>query len=146
MASPYNNGFTPTSTLPSSRNDADKFRSLLRSVLQLLWRNILRRTLSAVASIASVLLTGVRAGTLLSESQRQQPRPQPTSILVVETLLRLLRHNLAPQRVCSVPHFLAAFWVLVLLWGERWNFHAKVAHCHWDHWEKWVSLKRLIDE
>ncbi len=60
-------------------------------------------------------------------------------MLVLERVLRLLRHNLAPQRVISVPHFLAAFWVLVFLWGERWNFHAKVAHCHWDHWEKWVS-------
>ncbi|EPE05831.1 cell division control protein [Ophiostoma piceae UAMH 11346] len=139
MASPYNNGFRPSSALPSSPHDADDFGSLFINVIQLLWRYILRRTLSVAASVGSVLLTGTRASTLLRESRRRRARPQPTTIMVAETLLRLLRHNLAPQRVFSVPHFLAAFWVLVLLWGERWNFHAKVAHCHWDHWEKWPA-------
>ncbi|CAK7208382.1 hypothetical protein SBRCBS47491_000073 [Sporothrix bragantina] len=154
MASPYSNGYTPSSSGPppraatnrnlhfdpSSHNgSSDDLGALMLNVLRLLWGYCIRKILSTGASVGSLLLTGTRASTLLRDSRRRRPRPQPAAIVVAETLLRLVRHNLAPQRVFSVPHFVAAFWVLVMLWGERWNFHAKVAHCHWDHWEKWPA-------
>ncbi|CAK7239954.1 MAG: hypothetical protein STHCBS139747_001389 [Sporothrix thermara] len=154
MASPYSNGYTPSSSGPPPRaaanrnlhfnpssNDgsSDDLGALMLNVLRLLWGYSIRKILGAAVSVGSVLLTGMRASTLLRDSQRRRPRPQPAAIVAVETLLRLVRHNLAPQRVFSVPHFLVVFWVLVMLWGERWNFHAKVAHCHWDHWEKWPA-------
>lgn len=147
MATPYSNGYTPSSSSgPSRRLDLDTSSSsnddlgaLFLSVLKLLWGYSIRKLLAAAASIGSVLLTGTRASTLLRDSRRRRPRPQPLAIMAAETLLRLVRHNLAPQRIFSVPHFLVAFWVLVLLWGERGNFHAKVMHCHWDHWEKWPA-------
>ncbi|CAK7198669.1 hypothetical protein SEUCBS139899_001333 [Sporothrix eucalyptigena] len=150
MASPYSNGYAPSSGPPRasanrnfhfdpSNSSTDDLGALMLNVLRLLWRYSIRRILGAAASVGSLLLTGTRASTLLNDSRRRRTRPQPAAIMIAETLLRLVRHNLAPQRVFSVPHFLAAFWVLVLLWGERGNFHAKVAHCHWDHWEKWPA-------
>ncbi|KAH8899415.1 putative frost protein [Thozetella sp. PMI_491] len=51
--------------------------------------------------------------------------------------LRRLRQNLAPHRLLSFPHLLVAFWVLVMLWGERWVFHSRVESCHWSNWENW---------
>ncbi|CAK7268444.1 hypothetical protein SEPCBS57363_003099 [Sporothrix epigloea] len=153
MASPYSNGYTPSSgpppSTPGNRNyrfnppshsgSSDDLGALTLNVLRLLWGYGVRRAVGATLSVGSLLLTGTRASTLLHDSQRRRPRPQPAAIVAAETLLRLVQHNLAPQRVFSVPHFLAAFWVLVMLWGERWNFHAKVSRCHWDHWEKWPA-------
>ncbi|CAK7274065.1 hypothetical protein SEPCBS119000_005979 [Sporothrix epigloea] len=153
MASPHSNGYRPNPGpphgAPADRNfrfepashggSSDDLGALTLNVLRLLWGHGVRRAVGATFSVGSLLLTGTRASTLLQDSQRRRPRPQPAAIVAAETLLRLVQHNLAPQRVFSVPHFLAAFWVLVMLWGERWNFHAKVARCHWDHWEKWPA-------
>ncbi|KIH88436.1 manganese ion homeostasis protein [Sporothrix brasiliensis 5110] len=149
MATPYSNGYTPSSGPrrgPGNRHSDfdpnasdDDLGALVLNVLRLLWNYSVRRIFGAAVSIGSVLLTGTRASTLLRDSRRRRPRPQPLAIIAAETLLRLVRHSLAPQRIFSVPHFLVAFWVLVLLWGERGNFHAKVMHCHWDHWEKWPA-------
>lgn len=48
-----------------------------------------------------------------------------------------LRRNLTSRRLWSFPHLVVVFWVLILLWGERWVFDSKVASCDWDHWEDW---------
>lgn len=51
-----------------------------------------------------------------------------------------IRRNMVPRRVFSFPHFLFLFWMVILLWGERWLFDSKVQKCDWGKWEKWVSL------
>ncbi|KJK80068.1 hypothetical protein H634G_04307 [Metarhizium anisopliae BRIP 53293] len=48
-----------------------------------------------------------------------------------------IRRNLTLRRLLSFPHFLFLFWVVILLWGERWVFDSKVAKCDWESWEKW---------
>lgn len=56
-----------------------------------------------------------------------------------DRILTRIRVNLSARRVLSFPHVLVLFWVVILLWGERWVFDSKVANCDWDHWEDWVS-------
>jgi hypothetical protein len=51
-----------------------------------------------------------------------------------------VRRNLAPARLLSFPHLLVLFWIIIILWGERWVFDSKVDDCDWDHWENWVRL------
>lgn len=51
-----------------------------------------------------------------------------------------IRVNLSARRLLSLPHVLLLFWMVILLWGERWVFDSKVARCDWDHWEDWVSF------
>ncbi|KAG6017514.1 hypothetical protein E4U54_006799 [Claviceps lovelessii] len=48
-----------------------------------------------------------------------------------------IRRNMVPRRVFSFPHFLFLFWMVILLWGERWLFDSKVQKCDWGKWEKW---------
>ncbi|KAG5921293.1 hypothetical protein E4U42_005918, partial [Claviceps africana] len=48
-----------------------------------------------------------------------------------------IRRNLVARRVFSFPHFLLLFWMVILLWGERWVFDSKVQRCEWRNWEKW---------
>ncbi|KAG6099395.1 hypothetical protein E4U31_004406 [Claviceps sp. LM219 group G6] len=48
-----------------------------------------------------------------------------------------IRRNLVARRVLSFPHFLFLFWMVILLWGERWVFDSKVQRCDWENWEKW---------
>ncbi|KAG6010014.1 hypothetical protein E4U21_000455 [Claviceps maximensis] len=48
-----------------------------------------------------------------------------------------IRRNLVARRVLSFPHFLFLFWMVILLWGERWVFDSKVQRCDWANWEKW---------
>lgn len=55
------------------------------------------------------------------------------------TISTRIRVNLSARRLLSFPHALLVFWVVILLWGERWVFDSKVARCDWDHWEDWVS-------
>ncbi|KAI0151555.1 hypothetical protein GGR57DRAFT_492870 [Xylariaceae sp. FL1272] len=50
-----------------------------------------------------------------------------------------LRRNMVRRRLLSFPHLLAALWIVVLLWGERWLFVTKVQSCDWDHWEDWPA-------
>jgi hypothetical protein len=54
---------------------------------------------------------------------------------------RNLRRELAPRRLFSLPHILVAFWLLLLLWGERWVFATRVQRCRWDQWENWVGCR-----
>ncbi|RYP59461.1 hypothetical protein DL769_008520 [Monosporascus sp. CRB-8-3] len=57
------------------------------------------------------------------------------------------RRNMTRRRLLSFPHLIVALWVIVLLWGERWIFAAKVRSCDWDHWEDWpqgANPHRLI--
>ncbi|KAG5952639.1 hypothetical protein E4U53_000333 [Claviceps sorghi] len=48
-----------------------------------------------------------------------------------------IRRNLVARRVFCFPHFLFLFWMVILLWGERWVFDSKVQRCEWRNWEKW---------
>ncbi|KAG5980634.1 hypothetical protein E4U55_003817 [Claviceps digitariae] len=48
-----------------------------------------------------------------------------------------IRRNLVSRRVFCFPHFLFLFWMVILLWGERWVFDSKVEKCDWGTWEKW---------
>jgi hypothetical protein len=54
-------------------------------------------------------------------------------------VMRQVRRNLTARRLLSFPHLLAFFWMLLLLWGERWIFTSHVSVCDWKNWEKWVS-------
>lgn len=66
------------------------------------------------------------------------PGKQMASLLILAAL-RLVRRNLGLRRLFSFPHLLVVFWVVILLWGERWVFDSKVQDCAWARWEKWVS-------
>lgn len=50
-----------------------------------------------------------------------------------------VRRNLSGRRLLSFPHLVVLFWVVILLWGERWVFGTKVQSCDWDRWENWVG-------
>lgn len=66
----------------------------------------------------------------------------PGRIMAANSLsrsLHQLKRNLVARRIFSFPHLLVGFWVIILLWGERWVFHSRVAQCHWDTWEKWPA-------
>ncbi|KAK5992540.1 Cell division control 1-like protein [Cladobotryum mycophilum] len=51
--------------------------------------------------------------------------------------LHRIRINLTSRRLLSFPHLLVLFWLVILLWGERWIFDSKVQDCDWKNWEKW---------
>lgn len=53
---------------------------------------------------------------------------------------RQIRRNLTARRLLSFPHFLFIFWMLILLWGERWVFDSKIQKCDWENWEEWVCI------
>lgn len=52
-------------------------------------------------------------------------------------VVRRIRLNLAARRLLSLPHLIFAFWIIILLWGERWKFDSKVETCDWKSWENW---------
>ncbi|KAH0492491.1 hypothetical protein TgHK011_007441 [Trichoderma gracile] len=52
-------------------------------------------------------------------------------------VMRQVRRNMTARRLLSFPHLLAFFWMLLLLWGERWIFTSHVSVCDWKNWEKW---------
>ncbi|KFH43345.1 Cell division control protein-like protein [Hapsidospora chrysogenum ATCC 11550] len=52
-------------------------------------------------------------------------------------VLHRIAINLQPRRLLSFPHLLVGFWIIILLWGERWVFDSKVDNCDWNHWEDW---------
>lgn len=71
----------------------------------------------------------------------------PGRRMVTTTALRAghqIRRNLTSRRLLSFPHFLFLFWVVILLWGERWVFDTKVEKCDWGHWEDWVRQQLLM--
>lgn len=87
------------------------------------------------------------AGTLKTRSQQlfawiKGPGRSRASILAARVLDRL-RLNLTARRFLSFPHLVVVFWIVILLWGERWVFDSKVSKCDWDHWEDWVSFPVL---
>lgn len=57
---------------------------------------------------------------------------------ITTRVARQVQLNLAAHRLLSFPHLLVGFWMLVMLWGERWTFASKVRGCAWDRWEYWV--------
>lgn len=67
------------------------------------------------------------------------PGRQRATLLGLRALHRI-KINLTPRRLLSFPHLLVAFWIIILLWGERWIFDSRVDSCDWDHWEDWVCL------
>ncbi|KAI1375370.1 hypothetical protein F4677DRAFT_422625 [Hypoxylon crocopeplum] len=50
-----------------------------------------------------------------------------------------IKRNMTRRRLLSFPHLLVVFWMLVMLWGERWIFASRVQSCDWDHWEDWPA-------
>ncbi|KAL1836871.1 hypothetical protein VTK73DRAFT_4897 [Phialemonium thermophilum] len=66
-------------------------------------------------------------------------RGRDLTVAFLAYVARQLRRNLTVARLLSLPHLLVAFWVVVLLWGERWVFQSAVSKCHWSNWESWVS-------
>lgn len=67
---------------------------------------------------------------------------QSATVLLLRAL-RQLQRNMVPRRLLSFPHLLFAFWVVILLWGERWVFDSRVQDCAWRNWEKWVRTREL---
>lgn len=57
---------------------------------------------------------------------------------ITTRVARQVQLNLAAQRLLSFPHLLVGFWIIVMLWGERWTFASTVRSCAWDRWEYWV--------
>ncbi|KAG9233163.1 hypothetical protein BJ875DRAFT_464846 [Amylocarpus encephaloides] len=66
---------------------------------------------------------------------RQNYAPVSTRHSRVPRPLRHLRCN--PRSWASLPHFLVAVWLFMLLWGERWVFQRAVKNCRWEDWERW---------
>lgn len=60
--------------------------------------------------------------------------------VLVAGVLHQIKRNLTAKRLLSFPHLLAFFWLILLLWGERWIYANHVNVCDWRSWEKWVSL------
>ncbi|KAF4124956.1 Calcineurin-like phosphoesterase [Geosmithia morbida] len=56
---------------------------------------------------------------------------------VTAKVLHRLRINVQARRLLSFPHVLVVFWLVILLWGERWVFESKVDDCAWHNWEDW---------
>lgn len=122
MASPYSNGnsnggggygFPPSKSYP--RQGQPSFQSLTDNILAG-GRSLLRRLWAYSNGSGRV-----------------------TALSLAMQGLRQAKRNLAARRLLSFPHLLVAFWLVVLLWGERWIFTTKVNSCDWDHWEDWVS-------
>ncbi|UKZ75355.1 hypothetical protein TrVFT333_003036 [Trichoderma virens FT-333] len=57
--------------------------------------------------------------------------------ILTATVMRQVRRNLTANRLLSSPHLLAFFWMLLLLWGERWIYTNHVSVCDWKSWEDW---------
>ncbi|KAL3423482.1 calcineurin-like phosphoesterase [Phlyctema vagabunda] len=53
--------------------------------------------------------------------------------------LRQAQRAFSIRKLLSLPHLLAAIWLVVLLWGERWVFQNSIAECDWDKWERWPA-------
>lgn len=60
--------------------------------------------------------------------------------IVAAAVMRQVKRNMTSKRLLSFPHLLAFFWMLLLLWGERWIYTNHVNVCDWKSWEKWVSF------
>ncbi|EFX00965.1 manganese ion homeostasis protein [Grosmannia clavigera kw1407] len=139
MTAPHNNGFTPrmqsTRTTTARHrsgllSDGDDFGGLSANIARLLYRYVLRKAAETSRMAGSMIRSNGGHG------RRQRP---PLLVRLLQTAWWHMRRNLTRRRLFSVPHLLVGFWMLVLLWGERWIFHARVAHCDWGHWEKWPS-------
>lgn len=62
------------------------------------------------------------------------------SVANMAKLPRTLRQkpkNWDGRRLLNLPNLLAVFWILLLLWGERWVFESSVSSCKWGEWERW---------
>lgn len=57
--------------------------------------------------------------------------------VLVARVLHQIKRNLTARRLLSFPHLLAFFWMILLLWGERWIYTNHVNVCDWKSWEKW---------
>ncbi|KAK4659288.1 hypothetical protein QC762_108850 [Podospora pseudocomata] len=60
-------------------------------------------------------------------------------VTAIYNAVHQIKRNLTYNRILSVPHLLVGFWVVVLLWGERWTFHSMVENCAWENWENWPA-------
>ncbi|KAF9875732.1 manganese ion homeostasis [Colletotrichum karsti] len=118
MAPPNSNGYAykgkSASSLPFQHNDAS-FRDRARPVIDAAAR--LSRSIWAY----------------------WQTRGRRSAINMLYRAGWQLRQNLTARRLLSFPHLLVCFWMLVLLWGERWVFSSRVAECRWSNWENWPS-------
>jgi len=122
MAPPYSNGFAPA----KSRRRSFDFSSSSRS----------HRDVSSLArQIPAGLVFASRSAWAIAKGPGRR-----MAIAMAWQLLRQLRRNLVARRLLSFPHLLAAFWIVILLWGERWVFQSRVEKCEWSNWENWVSL------
>jgi len=122
MAPPYSNGngyahkgFKSASLPFQLHDDAASFRARLRPLLAAVVR--LARTIWAFWQTRGRRL----AANIMRQSGWQ------------------LRQNLTARRLLSFPHLLVCLWFPVLLWGERWVFGSRVAHCKWSNWEDWPA-------
>ena len=61
------------------------------------------------------------------------------ALLATQRIVDTIKRNLAARRLLSFPHLLVLFWIVILLWGERWVFDSKVERCEWSSWEKWPA-------
>ncbi|OAA54347.1 Glycoside hydrolase, family 3 [Niveomyces insectorum RCEF 264] len=140
----YRGSNYPSSPSPSASafafagSTSDGPGALFSQALRVFWRFSARQVMRAAGSLRSNGGPSFLPNYYDDHHHRHRSR-RPLLLLVAQFVFRQLRHQLTPRRVFSVPHLLVAVWVLVLLWGERWNFAAKVARCDWDHWEKWPS-------
>jgi ethanolamine phosphate phosphodiesterase len=91
---------------------------------------------SILSRILSALPTGLAVVAL-----RALDRPRGALARLPSTLQNVRRASRRPtlRTFVNVPNAFIAFWVLLLLWGERWVFRSAVGQCRWESWERWVG-------
>ena len=43
------------------------------------------------------------------------------------------------EHFVNLPNAILLFWLVLLVWGERWVFERGMRECEWENWEPWVS-------
>jgi hypothetical protein len=99
---------------------------------------------SHAPSLLARVIAGLPSG-LAAQMQRLWDRQNYSSVSTGQKKLPLSLRQVSKgwnaRRLLSLPHLLIAFWLLLLLWGERWVFQSSIKACEWGKWERWVSLR-----
>lgn len=103
-------------------------------------------------SFFSRLAGAVHSSVILPVQRLWRPRSYSllsTNAAILPRNMRRNPRNWDVRRSLNLPNLLAVFWILLLLWGERWVFESSISACRWGTWEQWVRtkfrMKRLMN-
>ncbi|KAI5812684.1 hypothetical protein BZA77DRAFT_252787 [Pyronema omphalodes] len=74
-------------------------------------------------------------------------RPRSTSTVHKTSFLTRIQHCVTTlyrryttrRYWFSICNLLRLFWLLLVLWGERWVWDSAISACAWDKWERWPA-------